>query len=64
MDTPEARYRRDPLFKQLVDTIYVAIVECKYTPTEVREAAVLASIIYERRHCASVFPMTPKEVAE
>jgi hypothetical protein len=50
MDTPQQRYVRDPQFHALVDTIYHAICQCKYTATEVREAAMLAAIIYDQRH--------------
>lgn len=46
-NTPEYRYMRDPLFRAMVDTFYHAIVKCEVTPTEVREAAMLACIRYE-----------------
>jgi len=46
MLTPEERYRRDTEFKALVDLIYSWIVRCRYTPTEVREAAMLAAVHY------------------
>lgn len=44
---PEGRYSRDPVFRQLVDTLHHFIREAKYTPTELREAALLACIHYE-----------------
>ena len=44
---PAARYDRDPQFRTLVDVLTDAIARCDYTPTEVREAAMLAAIRYE-----------------
>lgn len=46
----EARYLRDPLFKCLVDAMYGAIRRGEMTPTEVREAAMLAATMYETIH--------------
>jgi hypothetical protein len=51
--SPEARYDRDPAFRQLVDTLYGFIVMADYTPTELREAVLLAAIRYEQRHTES-----------
>lgn len=47
--TVEERYHRDPMFRVLVDTLYMQIVQARYTPTEIREAAMLAQIRYEER---------------
>jgi hypothetical protein len=47
--SPHDRYRTDPAFRNLVDMLYLQIHEAKYTPTEVREAAMLAQILYEER---------------
>lgn len=46
----EERYRDDPVFRNLVEMIYRAIVEKQYTATEVREAAMLAAIKYEQSY--------------
>jgi len=35
------------MFRSLVDTMVANINQCNYTPSEMREAALLASIIYE-----------------
>ncbi len=49
------RYQSDPLFRYLADTIY-RIAEQAHadgntlTPTELREAATLAAIMFEERH--------------
>lgn len=42
------RYHRDPAFRQLVDVLELQIRQLKLTPTEVREAAVLACVHYEQ----------------
>ena len=44
------RYHNDPEFAALVDGMVSHIELCRYTPSEMREAAILASIIYEERH--------------
>lgn len=51
---PEERYERDPVFRSLVDTMTHFILTAQYTPTELREAALLASIrldSYQIRQC-------------
>lgn len=46
----QERYYRDAAFKQLVDVIYSMIYKAEYTPTEIREAAMLAAIMVERHN--------------
>ena len=41
------RYHEDPAFHSLVDTLTSILLEGRYTPTEVREAAMLAQLKYE-----------------
>ncbi|MFA5346430.1 MAG: hypothetical protein WC315_09190 [Candidatus Omnitrophota bacterium] len=41
------------MFHQLVDYMVVTIEQCNYAPSEMREAAILASIIYAERHIDS-----------
>jgi hypothetical protein len=48
-DPPEHRYQRDPKFHALVDAIAQWIIAAEFTPTEVREAAMLAAIKVETR---------------
>ena len=55
--TAEERYLHDPIFHLLVDQIYVAIERKQYTPTEVRDAAMLASLRWERTHARSLWPL-------
>ena len=51
MKTPRERYKNDPTFHMLVDTMVKFIIDAKYTPSEMRDAALLASILYEQNHC-------------
>jgi hypothetical protein len=46
-DPPELRYRRDPEFRNLVHFIRSFLQEGTYTPTEVREAVLMACIQVE-----------------
>ncbi len=47
---PTERYHTDPHFRQLVDMLYVAVEQAQFTPTEIREAVMLAQIKYEEVH--------------
>ena len=47
LDSPEARYMRDPAFKTLVDMMQALIQRADYSPSEVREGAMLACIHHE-----------------
>lgn len=53
--TPEQRYKRDPEFQTLVDTIYSMIDRCQFTPTELREGVILACTMFEMRHSRVIF---------
>lgn len=44
------RYENDSAFHRLVDTMLAVILEGNFTPTEIREAAMLAQIRYEDIH--------------
>ena len=44
------RYMRDVQFKSLVDMMYIMICDMNMTPTEVREAAMLATMKFEQDH--------------
>ncbi|MFB3894932.1 MAG: hypothetical protein ACE14V_01365 [bacterium] len=48
--SPEDRYHRDPYYHALVHSIYSLIEKAEFTPTEVREAAMFACILYDQRH--------------
>jgi hypothetical protein len=48
--TIRKRYEDDPAFRHLVDMLYMVIEKGDYTPSEIREAAMLAQIKYEDRN--------------
>lgn len=48
--SPADRYHHDPHFRQLVDMLYVAVEQAQFTPTEIREAVMLAQIKFEELH--------------
>lgn len=50
MLTPRERYLIDPLFHTLVETIYQTIEKCQFTPSELRDAVMLAAIMHEERN--------------
>ena len=50
MRSPRDRYASDPAFHHLVDLIEVMIERAEFSPSEIREAAMLACINHEMRH--------------
>ncbi|MDI1362550.1 hypothetical protein [Methylotenera sp.] len=50
MKTPKEKYMNDPSFHHLVNTLEQLIHQAEFTPSELREACVLASINYEMKH--------------
>ncbi len=50
MKTPREKYMNDPEYHQLVQMLESFIERAQFTPSELREAAMLASINYEMRH--------------
>jgi len=50
MKTIRERYYNDSAFAALVNMMTAHIEQCHYTPSEMREASILASIIYEERN--------------
>jgi hypothetical protein len=46
MMTVEERYRTDPVFNRLVSMMVSQLEDYYFTPTELRQAAMLASIIF------------------
>lgn len=57
-DYPDERYRRDPQFKQLVDMLYMLVKKADFTPTEIREACMLAQIHYETHNVPRHFTLS------
>ena len=46
----EDRYQTDPEFHRLVQSLYHLIEDARYTPTELRDALILAATKYEMTH--------------
>lgn len=64
MKTPREKYENDPQYNFLVKTLLGMIVQCHFTPSELREAVVLASILYEeKRPTTTSIKLTPHEEA-
>lgn len=52
MKSPQERYYSDPQFHALVDLMLHYVIEAQFTPTELREAAMLAAIRYSQMYPA------------
>jgi hypothetical protein len=50
MKSPKEKYLNDPQYNHLVNMLESMIEKAQFTPSELREACVLASINYEMRH--------------
>ena len=50
MKSPKEKYQNDPEYHHLVCTLEGLIEQARFTPSELREACILASINYEMRH--------------
>lgn len=50
MKTPKEKYMNDPEYHHLVTMLEQLIENARFTPSELREACILASINYEMRH--------------
>lgn len=48
MKTPNEKYANDPSYRQLVDMLEALIVQAEFTPSEIREACMLACIRHEQ----------------
>ncbi len=64
MDTPQERYMRDPVFNQLVSVIEAMLHRAEFTPSEVREAAMLACIRHENATVRQYRLVIPEEVED
>ncbi len=50
MSNPKERYENDPQYKRLCDMIESFLHQAQFTPSEVRECAVMACIHYEMKY--------------
>lgn len=64
MKTPKEKYQNDPQYKQLVDIMVSEIEKCNFTPSEMREASVFASIVYMQQYLGTPFIYKHKEVID
>lgn len=53
MKSPKEKYMNDPEYHRLVNMLEGLIEDAHFTPSELREACILASINYEMRHMRS-----------
>ena len=49
MKTPRQKYNNDPSYAALVDTLCAHIHKAQFTPSELREASILACILYHEQ---------------
>lgn len=54
------KYLNDPAYKNCVDTMTALIIDNRFTPSEMREMAVLASIRYEEINFRNVQYLNPE----
>ena len=47
MKTPREKYATDPNYRRLVDMLEALIAKAEFTPSEIREACMLACILHE-----------------
>ena len=62
MKSPKDRYENDPQYHQLCDMIENFLHTAQFSPSEVRECAVLACIHYEMKHRFNHFYPIPIKV--
>lgn len=58
--SPRDKYMNDPDYRQLVDLLEQFIHRAQFSPSELREAAVLASINYEMRNIRGAEELHPR----
>ena len=60
MKSPRDKYQNDSYYRNLVDVMISYIQKCDFTPSELREATLLASILYEEQRMPKI--MIPDNV--
>ena len=63
-DSVRDRYEQDHAFRTLVDTLWACIERAEYTPSEIRQAAMLAQILYEERRPPKPIIFTRQDVID
>jgi len=65
MKTPREKYYNDPNYNSLVKVLLSQIQKCQFTPSELREAVILACILYEEQNVREmVAPGYPENVLD
>lgn len=64
MKTPEEKYRNDPQYNRLVHVFESLLHQAQFTPSEIREAAMFACIIYERNRTSPAWIIPARKSAE
>lgn len=61
MKTPRDKYMNDNAYSAYVDCMVGMIIQCHFTPSELREMALLASILYEEKQIQQVHCLNEKK---
>lgn len=59
MMLPSERYKHDPVFRGLVNTLRSLLVRSDFTPSELREAVLLAATMYETETIRPLYRENP-----
>lgn len=63
--TPKDRYDNDPTYRQMTDLMESMLVAYQFTPSEMREMAIMASMHFEMRYgMRNYFQSVPHKVNE
>lgn len=60
--TPDEKYRTDPQYRTFVDMLISMIEQCQFSPSEIREMAMLACIRHETYYARPTYLIDGKTV--